>query len=265
MLKKIIKIVKWLIIIHLCFVVFAYFFQEKLIFYPSSLPSDYTFKFDRPFTEVNLKTADGENINALHFKLDSSKGVVLYFHGNSGNLSNWGNVVDYFSRYHYDVLVMDFRGYGKSTGSFNEELMYKDAQLCYDYLKKQYSESEIVIYGKSMGTTFATKVATDNHPKHLMLEVPFANLASAGRYRFPLLPMSLLKFNFETDKYISQVDCPITLFHGTEDLITSYDDSLELFRLANSENKEFITIPGGSHNNLVQYKLYQEVLSRRLE
>lgn len=265
MLRKIINVVKWLLIIHICFIVMAYLFQDKLIFYPSQLPSDYEFQFERPFVEVNLKTADGKTINALHFTKDSASGVILYFHGNSGSLSNWGHVVDYFAQYNYDVFVMDFRGYGKSTGSFNETWMYKDAQRCYDYLKKDYRENEIVLYGKSMGTTFATKVAADNDPQQLILEVPFYNLAAAGRHRFPLVPMFLLKFKFETDKYIPNVNCPITIFHGTDDYITPYEDSKELFKLATVRDKEFLTIPGGNHNNLVQYELYHEVLSRILQ
>lgn len=265
MLRKILKIVKWLVIVHICFIVLAYFFQDKLIFYPSPLPADHEFQFERPFTEVNLKTEDGQTINALHFPKDTANGVVLYFHGNSGNLSNWGHVVGYFERYGYDVFIMDFRGYGKSTGKFDEALMYKDAQLCYDYLKKHYPENEIVVYGKSLGTTFAAKVAADNDPQQLILEVPFYDLAAAGRHRFPLLPMFMLKYKFDTSRYVPQVNCPITFFHGTEDYITPYGDSKELFELATVADKEFVTIPGGGHNNLVQYELYQEVLSRRLK
>lgn len=262
--KFIIKFIKWFIIIHIGFIFFAYFFQEKLIFLPEVLPQDYTFSFDHDFEEVHLKTTDGETINALHLKIDQSKGVILYFHGNSGSLKNWGNVVTYFNDYGYDVFVMDFRGYGKSTGEFNDQLMYNDAQLCYDYLKKQYAEDKIIPYGKSMGTTFATRVAADNNPQQLILEVPFYNLAAAGSHRFPFAPMFLLSYKFETNKYIKEVKCPLTIFHGTKDFITPYDDSKRLFKEATVTEKEFITIKDGTHNNIATYDVYKNKLRELL-
>ncbi|MDY7396463.1 alpha/beta fold hydrolase [Aureibaculum sp. 2210JD6-5] len=255
-MKKIFKVLKWLAIVYIFITVLAYFFQEKLIFQPQVLPKDYTFQFDRNFEEVNLKTNDGEQINALHFKVEQPKGVVLYFHGNAGSLKGWGEVTRYFADLGYDAFVMDYRGYGKSTGSFNEDKMYADAQLCYDYLKKQYDEDYIIAYGKSLGTTFATKVAADNNPRQLILEVPFYNLAHAGKHRFPFAPIFLLNYKFMTNVYIKEVTCPITFFHGTDDWITPYDDSKKLFEEVEVKQKKFITIEGGSHNNLLQFDEY---------
>ena len=264
-MRRIVKILKWLVIVYVFITVLAYFFQEKLIFQPQVLPQDYVFNFDRNFEEVNLKTPDSAIINALHFKVQQPKGVVLYFHGNSGSLKGWGQVTQYFGNFNYDTFVMDYRGYGKSTGGFDEKKMYTDAQLCYDYLKKQYDEDKIVVYGKSLGTTFATKVAADNSPHQLILEVPFYNLAAAGKHRFPFAPIFLLNYKFMTNEHIQHVVCPITFFHGTEDWITPYDDSKKLFEEVTVKEKEFVTIEGGSHNNLLQYEEYHNALKELLE
>ena len=264
-LRLLLKIAIWIVVIHIAFIIFGYFFQEKLIFQPEKLPKDFKYSFVHNFEEVNLKAEDGAIINALHFKIKNPKGVILYFHGNSGSLKGWGNVVRYFTDYQYDVFMIDFRGYGKSTGTLDDELMYQDAQMSYDYVKQFYNEDKIIPYGKSMGTTFATRVAADNNPQQLILEVPFYNLAAAGKHRFPFAPMFLLNYKFETNKYIKEVKCPITFFHGTEDWITPYDDSVRLFEEATVKDKEFITIEGGHHNDLVQYAKYNEVLKQLLE
>ena len=101
---------------------------------PDKLPQDYSYNFPENFEEINLKTNDGAILNALYFKVDKPKGVVLYFHGNAGELSRWGIVVQKFVDLNFDVLVMDYRTYGKSTGKLSQNALYEDAQLFYDYL-----------------------------------------------------------------------------------------------------------------------------------
>ncbi len=264
-MKRIFKVLKWVVVVYVLIIILAYFYQEKFIFQPEILAQDYKFEFDRSFEEINLKTADNVTINALHFKVEQPKGVVLYFHGNAGSLKGWGSVTRYFSELNYDIFVMDYRGFGKSTGTFDEDKMYADAQMCYDYLKKQYNEDEMIVYGKSLGTTFATKVAADNNPQRLLLEVPFYNLASAGKHRFPFAPFALLKYEFKTNEYIKGVTCPITFFHGTDDWITPYEGSKKLFEELIIKEKVFITIEGGSHNNLLQFEEYHKHLKEILK
>lgn len=263
--KRIFKILKWVVGIYISLTIFAYMFQEKLIFLPEKLSADYQYQFQRDFEEVNLKTADGATINALHFRVKHPKGVVLYFHGNSGSLKRWGHVVSYFKDYNHDVFVMDYRSYGKSTGNFNEANMYIDAQLCYDFVKDKYSEDQIVVYGKSLGTTFATKVAADNKPQQLILEVPFYNLRAAAKYRYPFAPLFLLNYKFKTNQFIKNVTCPITFFHGTDDWITPYKDSKRLFEEVTATEKQFVTIEGGGHNNLLEFDEYHKKLKELLE
>lgn len=241
--------------------ILIYGFQEKMIFKPESLPKDYVFEFKMPFQEFFLKSEDGANLNALHFKVENSNGVVLYYHGNAGELASWGKVVQKFVELNYDVVVMDYRGYGKSTGSIKEEPLYKDAQLFYEYLLQNYSEDEIVVYGRSLGTTFAAFVASQNNPKQLILEAPFYSLDEVAQNRFPIYPVRwFLKFHFPTYKFIQKVNCPITIFHGTEDTMVKYSNSEKLSQQIREEKLNFIKIPGGNHNNLVNTIEYQNGL-----
>jgi pimeloyl-ACP methyl ester carboxylesterase len=116
-----------------------YFFQENIIFRPTVLSQNHIYKFSYPFQEIFLRAEDGGIVNAVLFKNESPKGVILYFHGNVGDLDRWGRITQYFANKNYDVLVMDYRTYGKSSGDLNEAVLYSDGQMCYDYLKKNYN------------------------------------------------------------------------------------------------------------------------------
>ena len=162
-------------------------------------------------------------------KRKNPKGVMLYFHGNAGDLSRWGTIAEYFVAKHYDVLVMDYRTYGKSTGKLSEQTFYDDAQFCYDYLLKSYSENEITIYGRSLGTGISTFLASKNKPKQLILETPYYSILDVAKQRFPIFPVSsLLKYKFPSHEFIKKVNCPITIFHGTEDAVVPYTSAEKL-------------------------------------
>jgi alpha-beta hydrolase superfamily lysophospholipase len=235
-------------------------FQEKLIFLPEEIDKNYVYNFPFDFEEVNLTTSDKETINALHIKAENSKGVILYFHGNQGNLIRWGEIASYFTQYNYDVFVIDYRGYGKSTGTFNEEKMYNDALLSYEHLKKQFLEENIIVYGRSLGTTFATRVASENRPKHLILEAPFYSLHNAANHKYKVIPKFFLNFKFQTNLLIPKVKSAITIFHGTEDKITPSSGSQKLFNLISTENKTLFFLEKGTHHNVRDFKKYRNAL-----
>ena len=257
------KIMATLAVIVAVVLILLYMFQDKIIFQSEPLEKDYVYSFAQEFEEVNLKTDDGETINALHFKVKEPKEIILFFHGNKGNLSRWGNLVAYLEAYQYDVFIMDYRNYGKSTGSYDEKAMYKDALLAYEYVKQQFPEEQIVIYGRSLGCTFATKVATKNNPKHLILEAPFYNMKKGVRFYSKLAPTFIIKYKFETNKDIPEVSGPITFFHGDADTVTSFEDSKNLFNFATSP-KDFVAISEGTHHNLKDFAIYRKRLSEIL-
>jgi len=264
-MKRLKKILIAFVSIYILIMSLLHVFQEKIIFLPEAIEADYMYQFPFDFEEVNLQTKDNQTINALHIKAENPKGIILYFHGNKGNLIRWGEITSYFTQFNYDVFVIDYRGYGKSTGAFNEIEMYADAQLSYEYVKKQFSEDKIIVYGRSLGTTFATKVASENHPKHLILEAPFYNLHHAANFKYKVIPKFLLNFKFKSNESISKIKSPITVFHGTEDKTTPIEGSQNLFKLITTTKKEFIPLKNGTHHNLRSFQEYTTTLKTILE
>jgi len=262
MLKKIIYIC---ITLYVMLIIGLYFFQEKIIFRPKKLAKNFSYSFSTKFEEIHLKTNDNSTINGLHFKVDEPKGVLLYFHGNKGNLERWGKIVAPFTNYNYDVFVIDYRGYGKNSDSRTEPKMYEDAQLAYNYVKQFYKEENISIYGRSLGSTFAVKVAKDNKPKQLILEAPFYNLVHLANLKYPLIPFQwLLKFNFETNSYINDVTCPITIFHGDKDKMVPIESSHKLIEFKGEKDINLIVLKDGTHHNVYKYKSYNDAMSKLL-
>ncbi len=259
------KVFKVLFFLYAMITAALYFLQEKILFLPTELPQDYEYTFEYPFEELFLKPEENVHINALHFKADNPKGVILYFHGNAGDLSRWGNIAQHFVYLGYDLFIMDYRGYGKSSGPLNEQSFYDDAQFCYNYLLQEYSEDEITLYGRSLGTGMATFLASGHQPKQLILETPYHSILDVAKNRFPLLPVSLLlKYTFPTYEYIPKVNCPITIFHGTDDAVVPYSSAQKLKALAPSETT-FITIDEGGHNNLIEFETYRSAIKKLLQ
>lgn len=242
-----------------------YFLQEKLLFLPTTLEQSYRFDFVHSFEELFLNTDEGAIINAIHFKVENPKGVILYFHGNAGDLSRWGTVAEYFVGMEYDVLVMDYRTYGKSVGALSEQAFYDDAQFCYNYLKGFYAEHEITLYGRSLGTGIATYLTSKNNPKQLILETPYYSITDVAVSRFPMFPVAkLLKYKFPNFQFIEQVKCPITIFHGTEDEVVPFHSSKKLYETAPKALTTFIEIDGGNHGDLIDFEVYHSQIKKVL-
>ncbi|MDO5979753.1 alpha/beta hydrolase [Flavivirga spongiicola] len=231
--------------------------QEKMLFHPTVLSQDFKFEFSYPFEELFFNTDDDAVINAIHFKTENPKGVILYFHGNAGNLSRWGIITEFFVEKQYDVLVMDYRTFGKSTGKLSETALYNDSEFCYNYLKKNYSENDITVYGRSLGTGVATYIASKNNPKQVILETPYYSIIDVAKSRFPIFPVKhLLKYKLPSYQFITKINCPIYIFHGTNDQVVPYKSAKGLFEVAPTSHTTFTTIKGGGHNNLVTYEAF---------
>jgi len=243
-----------------------YILQEKLLFMPTILAHDYKYQFEQPFEELFFKTEADAIINALHFKAENPKGIILYFHGNAGDLSRWGIITASFVEKGYDVLVMDYRTYGKSTGKLSERALYHDAQFCYDHLKERYNESEITIYGRSLGTAIATYLASKHHPKQLILETPYYSMVEVAKKRFPMFPVKqLMNYELPTYKFIKTVECPITMVHGTADKVIPIQLAEKLYNSLTNEQMTLTIIEGGSHNNLSDFEAYHQLIDQVLK
>lgn len=251
-------------IVYVVLCILLYVFQERLIFIPETLRPDFRYSFPLRFEEINVPVR-GATIHALQFAPDAPRGAILYLHGNAGSLRSWGAVASDFVRHGYTVLIPDYRGYGKSTGSIrSERMLHEDALAVYTHLRQQYREEQIIVYGRSIGTGIAAELARAQRPGMLVLETPYFSLKEIATRQFPFVPGFLLKYPLRTDLRISGVTCPIYLIHGTRDEFIPYDSSVRLVPLIKSEH-ELVTIEGGGHNNLAQFREYHTALARILQ
>lgn len=258
------SILKIFLLLYVAICGLIYFFQEKLIFFPEKLDEDFKFRFYQNFEEISIKTPDNVLLNGLLFKADSSKGVIFYLHGNAGSLNSWGEVAPTYTGLEYDVFMVDYRGYGKSEGKiYSEKQMYQDTQTAYNKLKTIYDESKIIILGYSIGTGPATKIASANHPKLLILQAPFYSLTDMMKHYYPIIPTFLLKYKFETNKFIKECTMPVVIFHGDCDEVIYYNSSIKLKKLI-KETDTLITLHGEGHNGMSNNRQYITELQKIL-
>ncbi|MFI5186118.1 MAG: alpha/beta hydrolase [Chitinophagales bacterium] len=238
----------------------VYLLQDKLIFKPEKLKQDFQFKYDIPFKELFFDAGPGVRINGLHFFREKPLGLILYFHGNSRSIKGWARYARDFYRYNYDVVLVDYRGFGKSTGKRNEKKMLNDMQYVYSTLAKRYYEHYIIVYGRSLGSGFATKIASENNPRYLILDSPYYNFTRVIERFLPILPIRyVLRYHLRTDRWIQLVKCHTYIIHGTKDVLIPIRHSEALQKL-NPRKITLIRIHGGGHNNLTKFDEYHNFI-----
>ncbi len=245
---------------YLALLLLVYLVQDKFIFKPEKLAFDFKYKYDYPFEELFFEVEPGVSINGLHFYVNEPKGLILYFHGNTRSIKGWAKYARDFFRYQYDVVLVDYRGFGKSTGKRSEKELLSDMQFVYNTLLKKYAEHHLIVYGRSLGSGFATKIASENKPRYLILDSPYYNFVKAvGRF-LPLLPTRLvLRYHLRTDQWITKVNCHTYILHGTKDWLIPIKQSEQLQHI-NPRKITLIRIVGGGHNNLPSYPEYHNFI-----
>ena len=263
------KVLIYIVLIYVLLIAVAIIFQEKFLFRNTKISMAYQYEFKEIFEEMWFEPEANVKINALYFKTDSTKrkGLIVYFHGNADDLRRWGKYAVDFTKNDYDILMIDYRQFGKSTGELSEKALHTDARYVYEWAKKRFPENQIIIFGRSLGTGIATRLASENNPKMLLLETPYYSLSDVGMSYFPLIPYNLMmKYQLRTDLFIKQVCCKIHLFHGTKDEVIPYKSSLKLAKLLNKKPSEILTtIPDGKHKNLREFQEYHMALDSLLK
>lgn len=253
------------LIVYLIVIACAYFFQNKLLFFPKKFNADFDFKLSANDKELFLKTPDGETINAIFATHPENKKVVLYFHGNGTSLDQWKNIAADFLSKATNILMVDYRGYGKSTGTFSEQGFYNDAETAYQYLLANgYVDSTIFFYGRSLGSGVAVELAVKHHVKGLILESPYTSVIDVAKKHHPyLLPQLVLHYNFNSISKASQLKIPVLIFHGMKDETIPVAQGEKLAAAIESK-KQVVIIKDGDHANLSMFNEYQDALQKFL-
>lgn len=256
-------IVAVLAVLYLLLCGYLYLNQEQFLFHPTKLPADYAYSFAHRFEEVDLPV-DGATINVVRFLADDPQGVVLYVHGNGDVIARLEPIAAVFIALGYDVVIPDYRGYGKSTGEItNEADLHADMEEVYQYVLGLYSETDVTIYGQSIGTGLSVALAEAHSPKQLFLESPYFSMVDLVRTHVPIVPGSLVKYPLRSDLLIGQVQSPVYVIHGGADTLIPPDQGQRLYELVQSE-KEFFFVPDVGHSLLIGDVRMQEFLARVL-
>src|SRR5688572_19398315 len=266
-MKKI--VFRWLkvfILIYCTIGIVIYYGQDKLLFHPEPVATDSVYTFPYSFKEVNLPVKKNSNINIIQFATSQPKpkGVVLYFHGNKKNITRYAKAAPDFTSRGYEVWMIDYPGFGKSTGIFTERELYYWGELFYNLARARYAKDSIIIYGRSMGTGIAAQLATKRDCKTLILEAPYYSLPSIFSSWLPVYPVNkMIHLKLPTWQYVQEITNPIVIFHGTGDYTIPYRNSKKLKPYL-KQHDEFITIEGAGHNDISMYPEYKRKLDSLL-
>ena len=250
----------FMVIAYAIIVILLYTLQRRLIFYPGTLSRDFRFETGEYGEEITLTTSDGENISGLYYKGELPH-VILYFHGNAGDLSGWQFVSSDFTSLGFNFLIIDYRGYGKSTGKITERGLYRDADAAYQHLLAMgFLPENTIIYGRSIGSGVAVDLAARCEAKGMILESPFTSLGALADRTFAVfLPSLYLRFRFDNLAKINKVKFPVIFLHGSDDELIPASHSRQLFDTFNGR-KKMVIVDRGAHNDLHAFAQYKEFL-----
>jgi hypothetical protein len=264
MRQRLVRISMIALLIYLSVLLLAFLVQTRLIFFPTRLSDDHPFRTDVPAEEIFLQTPDNEKINGLFFP-GSSKKVILYFHGNAGSLDSWQYVSDQFRELGLNVFMIDYRGYGKSTGSISERGLNTDGRAAYDYLlQRGFVPADIIVYGRSLGSGIAVQLASTVTIGAIILESPYVSIKRLAWEKMPfLLPGLYIRYHFDNLGRINEVRAPLLVVHGERDSTIPYRHGKMLFDRFNGQ-KEMVSIKGGNHNDLEDFREFREGIDKFL-
>jgi len=234
---------------------YMYFMQESFIFKPEKLSQKNKLSFEIPHEEMSIYS-NGAKLSCVLCAVPKSKGLIFFLHGNTGNLNDQEVPAKFYNSLGFDFFTFDYRGFGKSTGEItSEDQFLSDIDRVYQQMKKKYSEKKITVIGYSLGTCPAAYITSKNHPDKLVLIAPYYSMSEMAIKEYKIIPTFLLKYKFDTYKYVQKIKNEILLIHGTKDETLPYEGSVSLSKLL-SEDDEFLTVKGQGHNNFEENKIF---------
>ena len=231
-----------------------YFQQSSMIFYPMhelyETPADWRLGYE----DVTFYTTDGVQLHGWYIPYKSSKNVLLFFHGNAGNISHRRNSIEIFHRMGLNVFIIDYRGYGQSKGKPDEQGLYLDATAAWHYLtdERDFTADQILIFGRSLGGAVAARLASVVQARGLILESSFSSAQDFARTVFPILSrLVLLRYDLNTAENIQRVSYPVLVLHSPDDEIIPFHLGEKVF-LSAHQPKKFLLMRGDHNNSFLQ-------------
>lgn len=237
--------------------------QERLLFVPQPLPAEHRFSVGSDVAEVWVDVP-GARLNALHLRLPQPAGVVFFLHGNAGNLDSWFTNADFYRRANLDLFMLDYRGYGKSSGRIgSQHQLLADVRAAWAQIAPLYAGKRRVIYGRSLGSGLAAMLAAEIQPELTVLVSPYFSMAELAREHYPWVPAALLRYPLATSEALPQIKGPVLLVYGGRDTLIPPAHSQRLSQL--SAQARLLQVPEGGHNDLHLLPAYIDGLSAALK
>lgn len=230
--------------------VLLFFAQSNFVYYPSRQMDSTPKSSGLDYEDITFTSSDGVNLNGWFIPAEKSPCVVLFCHGNAGNLSSWLPAAEMVHDMGFSVFIFDYRGYGLSGGKPTEDGTYLDADAAWTYLAetRKVPPEQVVIVGRSLGGPIAARLAGRVNPRALVLESTFTSMQDVAGDLFPCMPTRLIcRFKYPTRKYLKDVKCPVLIVHSREDELIPFKHGEGLFEAA-AEPKRFLEIKG-THND----------------
>lgn len=249
---------------------YLYIKQPRLLYYPQLPTRDIEVtpaQFGLSFEDVHLTAGDGTQLHGWYVPATDPRGTLLFSHGNAGNISHRIDSVELYHSLGLNVLIYDYRGYGKSEGKPSEAGTYLDVKAAWDYLleERRIEPQQIVIFGRSLGAAMAADLASQNSSAGVILESAFTSVPDMAASLYPWLPVRLLtRFQYNNLKKVARITSPILVVHSHEDEMIPYAHGEQLFARAN-EPKQFFELHGSHDDGYhVSRTIYMEMLQRFL-
>jgi len=245
------------------FFFFIRYLEKKSLYFPLRKIEATPKKINLDYEDVIATTEDGVRISGWFIPAKKPRMTLLFCHGNGGNISHRLEKINMLNFLNLNVLIFDYRGYGKSKGSPSEKGLYLDAEAMYDYLlnKKNVLPQEIIAYGESLGGAVAVDLAGRHELRGIIIEEGFTSARDMGRKILPFIPAFIYKSEFDSLKKIKNIKSPKLIFHSPDDEIVPFEFGKRLFNEA-PEPKEFIQLRGG-HNDA--FLTSQDIFMRGIE
>jgi pimeloyl-ACP methyl ester carboxylesterase len=242
--------------------------QERLLFEPTPLPADHVLCTDADVQEHTIDVP-GAKLSAAHLRLPDPRGVVFFLHGNSGNLLDCLVELDAFREVNFDVVMFDYRGYGKSTGCIDsEEQLRADVRYVWEYFAKQYEGKRIVIAGQSLGTALAAGLgaeltAAGHAPALTLLVSPYSSMRALADEVYPWVPRQVLRYPLHTAEHAARLSGPLMLVHGDKDELIGIHHSESL--CITVPQAQLLRVEGAGHGDVHKFPSFRKALAGALD